>query len=475
MNKTLLTDFYELTMAYSYFNEGLKDKKVVFDYFFRSNQSSGYSVFVGLEDLLDELEKFKFTKEELNYLESLNFFSKEFLNYLKNFKFTGEVYSFPEGSVVFPNEPIITIRGNIIECQLIETLLLLIINHQSLIATKANQIKNITKNRGFLEFGARRAHGVSAAIKGAKAAYIGGADASSLTYAGFVYDIPVSGTMAHSYVSMFDTEYDAFLNYAKTYPDNVVLLVDTYNTLESGIPNTIKLYNEYLKPLGKKVKGIRIDSGDIAYLSKQTRKMLDDAGMKDTKIIVSNSLDEKIIESLDAEGAKIDTFAIGERLITSKDNPVFNGVYKLAATYENNIEVPKIKVSNSLIKTTTPGLKKVYRFYDENKMAIADVITLFDEVIDPKKPYLLFDPIEPFKEKLVENFTPKLLTKKVFENGKRLHKRKEIDEIRKYVSEDTKTIWDEVKRTLNPHNYYVDLSKPLYDLKEKMIQDTKKK
>lgn len=473
VKSALITDYYELTMANSYYLLGMKDKIVAFDYFFRTNPIGGYSVFCGLDDLLDEIENFKFTESDIKFLESKKDFSKDFLNYLKDFKFSGEIYAFPEGSVVFPNEPIITVKGNVIECQILETILLLIINHQSLIATKANKIVNITKKRPVLEFGARRAHGKSAAVMGAKAAYIGGVSATSVVLADKLFKIPAVGTMAHSYVSLFDSEYDAFLAYAKTYPDNVILLVDTYDTLKSGIPNAIKLYHEYLKKKNKKVKGIRIDSGDISYLSKEARKMLDKNGMRDTKIIVSNSLDEDIIKSLDSQGAKVDTFAIGERLITSKSNPVFPGVYKLAATFDGKKMIPKIKVSNTLIKTTTPGFKKVYRFYDKNNMAIADVITLFDETITGSEEYLLFDPIEPYKEKLVKDFKAVCLTKKVFSNGKRLTKKQDIKKIRKYLENDLKTFWEEVKRSLNPHKYYVDLSKKLYDLKEKLIKESK--
>ena len=383
----LLTDFYELTMANSYYNLGRGEEIAYFDYFFRSiPDNGGYAIFAGLEQLVEYIQNFKVTDEEIEFLKSKNLFSEGFLNYLKNFKFRGTIYSFKEGYPIFPGEPVITVKGPIIDCQIIETVLLLTVNHQSLIATKASRVVESAQGRVIMEFGARRAHSYDAANFGARAAYIGGVEGSSNTYTDYKLGIPALGTMAHSYVQSFDNEYDAFLAYAKTYPDDTLLLVDTYDTLRQGIPNAIKLHNEYLKPRGSYLKGIRIDSGDLTYLTKKARKMLDDAGLYETKITVSNSLDEYLIKDLINQGAQVDSFGVGERLITARSEPVFGGVYKLVAMENKDGEIiPKIKISDNVAKTTTPRFKQVYRFYDKNQKAIADVVTLHDEVINPKK------------------------------------------------------------------------------------------
>lgn len=475
MEYSLMIDYYELTMANSYFSYGMKDTIACFDYFYRENpDNAGFSITCGLSDFISYIKNLKFSKDEINYLSSKKIFSKEFLNYLSNFKFSGDIYAIPEGSVVFPNEPIITIKAPIIECQIIETYLLSLLNHQSLIATKASRIVRAAYPSKVMEFGARRAHGVEAAILGSKAAYIAGVCGTSITYSDYKYKIPALGTMAHSYICAFPSEYDAFLAYSKTYPNDIVLLVDTYNTIKSGIPNAIRLYNEYLKKNNLKLKGIRIDSGDISYLSKKARKMLDDAGLIDCKIIISNSLDEYIIKELKEQGAKVDLYGVGERLITSKSSPVFGGVYKLSAIYKDGIQVPKIKISDTIVKTTIPGFKEVYRFYDEKDKAFADLITLQGEIIDESKPYLLFDPLEVRKEKLVKNYKLRKLTEQIFKNGKLVYKEKSITAIREYNITEVESLWDEVKRFTNPHNYYVDLSKKLYDLKNKMVCDENK-
>ena len=401
----LFTDFYELTMANSYFVEGKENEIVYFDYFFRTlPDSGGYAIFAGLDHVINYLLNLKFSNQEIKYLRDLKIFDEGFLEYLKNFKFTGDVYSFKEGSPIFPNEPILTVKGNIIECQIIETYLLTALNHQSLIATKAARIVEAAQGRSVMEFGARRAHGHDAANYGARAAYIAGAIGTSNTYAGYKYGIPALGTMAHSYVQSFPTEYDAFLAYAKTYPNNSLFLVDTYDTLGRGIPNAIKVAKDYLEPNGYRLKGIRIDSGDLTYLTKEARKLLDAAGMKDCLITVSNSLDEYTIKDLLYQGAKIDTFGVGERLITAKSEAVFGGVYKLVAIQDNEKIIPKIKLSDTVAKTTTPSFKQVYRLFDNKNKAIADLVTLRDEVIDGTKPYLLFDPDYIWKQKEITDF-----------------------------------------------------------------------
>jgi len=469
---SLLTDFYELTMANAYFQDGREKEIAIFDFFFRKiPDNGGYAVFAGLEQVINYIQTLNFTDEELKFLASKKIFSSQFLKYLKTFKFDCDIYSMKEGTPIFPNEPIMIVKGPIIQCQLIETMLLLSVNHQSLIATKATRIVRSALGRNIIEFGARRAHSYDAATLGARAAYIGGVVGTSNTLADYLHQVPALGTMAHSYIQSFDNEYDAFKSYALNYPDSVTLLVDTYDTLKSGVPNTIKVYNEVLKPLGKKVVGIRIDSGDLAYLSIKARQMLDEAGMQDTKISASNSLDEYIIKDLlQNQNAKIDYFGVGERLITARSESVFGGVYKLSALVQNNKIIPKIKISENVSKTTLPGFKQVYRFYDEQNKAIADVITLHDEVIDPTKPYRLFDPIHPWKEKIVTNYKIEKLLQPIYIKGQLVYKLPQLKTIKQYAQKQLTTLWEEVLRLEYPHQYYVDLSQDLWDLSNQMIQ-----
>jgi len=474
---TLMTDFYELTMANGYFKDNRKDEIAVFDVFFRRvPDGGGYAIFAGLEQVIEYIQNLKFDQDEIKYLKSKNIFDEGFLKYLENFKFTCDVFAMKEGSAIFPNEPILIVRGPIIECQLIETMILLTINHQSLIATKASRIVKEAKGRLVMEFGARRAHGGDAALYGARAAYIGGVAGTSNTLADYKFGIPALGTMAHSYVQSFEDEYDAFKSYALNYPDNTVLLIDTYDTLNDGLPNAIRVHNEILKPMGKYLKGVRIDSGDLAYLTKKVREILDENGLEETKITVSNALDEYLIRDLvTVQEAKIDSFGVGERLITARSEAVFGGVYKLAALKKGDEYMPKIKLSNNASKTTIPGFKQVYRFYDEENKAIADVITLHDEIINPNEPYLLFDPVYPWKQKLVTNFTVKKLLIPIFEKGKLVYDIPKLSEVKAYAQEERSTLWKEVLRLERPHQYYVDLSQPLWDLREQLIATYRKK
>lgn len=467
----LLMDFYELTMANGYYMDDKVNQVAVFDVFFRSvPDNGGYAVFAGLEQVIEYLEHFTFSDEEISYLKSKNTFDEEFLNYLKTFKFSSDVYAMPEGTPIFPHEPLLVIKGPIIECQLVETMILLTLNHQSLIATKASRIVSAANGRAVLEFGARRAHGYDAAIYGARASYISGAIGSSNTYADYVYQIPAIGTMAHSFVQLYETEYEAFKAYALAYPDNAVLLVDTYNTLKSGIPNAIKIEKEILAPMGKQLKGIRLDSGDLTYLTKEARKMLDEANMSHVKITVSNSLDEYLIKTLVNQGAQIDSFGVGERLVTARSEAVFGGVFKLSAIEVDGKIVPKIKISENNQKTTTPGFKQVYRFFDENGMAEADVITLHEEIIDPNKPYHLFDPIFTYKSKELQKFSVEALLKPIFIKGKLVYQMPSLKDIRLYHQKALSQLWPEVKRFDNPHTYYVDLSQKLWDIKQDLLK-----
>jgi len=476
-NLTLLMDFYELTMANGYFKDNRHLDIAVFDVFFRSvPEQGGYAISAGLESIINYIENLKFDHEDIEFLRSKKMFDEGFLNYLKNFKFSSDVYAIPEGTPIFPNEPLLIIKGPLIECQLIETMVLLSINHQSLIATKAARVVREAKGRTVLEFGARRAHSFDAANLGARAAYIGGVTGTSNTLAEKLYGIPALGTMAHSYVQSFETEFEAFKSYALNYPDNCVLLVDTYDTLNQGIPNAIKTHNEVLKPMGKYLKGIRIDSGDLAYLSNKVREMLDEAGLTETKITVSNSLDEYLIRDLIVhQDAKIDSFGVGERLITARAEAVFGGVFKLSALEVEGKLIPKIKISDNVAKTTIPGFKQVYRFYDETGMALADLLTLRDEVIDEKKPYVLFDPEHPWKEKEVSNFKAVPLLETIYQQGKLVYKLPTLKEIRERKDQLFKTLWQEVIRLKNPHQYYVDLSKPLWDLRQELMTKHKNK
>ncbi|MDK2932865.1 MAG: nicotinate phosphoribosyltransferase [Clostridiales bacterium] len=473
VNLTMLTDFYELSMANGYFQNGLKDKIAYFDMFFRRvPDDGGFAIMAGVEQLITYIEHLRFEEKDIAYLRSKKIFSEEFLEYLKTFKFTGDIWAIPEGTPIFPNEPIITVRGPIIEAQFIETMVLLTINHQSLIATKANRIVRAAQGRPVMEFGSRRAQGYNGAILGARAAFIGGCTGTACTIADREFNIPATGTMAHSWIQLFSSELDAFKAYARTYPDNCVLLVDTYNVLKSGIPNAIKVFNEEVVPRGFRPKGIRIDSGDITYLSKEARKMLDEAGFPDCKIIASNALDEYIIRDILIQGAKVDMFGVGERLITSKSEPVFGGVYKLAAVEENGRIVPKIKLSENVSKITNPYFKQVYRLFERDTgKAIADVLTLADETIDDNKPYEIFDPEHTWKRKTITNFYAKKLQVKIIENGKRIYDSLDLDVIRNYCKEQIDTLWDEVLRFENPHEYYVDLSQPLWDIKNKLLKE----
>lgn len=467
----LLMDFYELTMANGYFVDNKKDQVAVFDVFFRTiPDHGGYAVFAGLEQVIDYITNLSFSDNEIQYLRSKQIFDERFLTYLKTFTFTSDVYAMKEGTPVFPHEPLLIIKGPIIECQLVETMILLTINHQSLIATKASRIVHAADGRAILEFGARRAHGYDAAIFGARAAYIAGAVGSSNTYADYMYHIPALGTMAHSFVQLYDTEYEAFKAYAKAYPDQTVLLVDTYNTLKSGVPNAIRIAKEVLAPMGKTLKGIRLDSGDLTYLTKAARQMLDEAGLTDTKITVSNSLDEHLIRALIQQGAKIDSFGVGERLVTARSEAVFGGVFKLAAIETHGQMIPKIKISENNEKTTNPGFKQVYRFYDKNCMAEADVMTLHEEMIDPSKPYHLFHPIYTYKTKDIKDFQVEPLLHPIFKSGKLVYQKPTLEDIRIYHQKALAQIWPEVKRFDNPHKYYVDLSKPLWDIKQTLLK-----
>ena len=473
MNHAMLMDFYELTMSNGYFNSPLKDTVCYFDLFYRVNpKGGGYAIFCGLESIVKYINELHFTKEDIDFLRSKNTFSEEFLEYLKNFKFTGDIYSFKEGSIIFPNEPILTIKATTIEAQIIETYLLLLVNHQSLIATTSKRIVESAKGRPVLEFGSRRAHGASAAILGARAAYIAGCVGSACTVADQEYGVPSLGTMAHSWVQMFDTEYEAFKEYCKRYPHNATLLVDTYDVLKSGIPNAIKAFNEVLKPLGITKCGIRIDSGDITYLTKKARKMLDEAGYTECTICISNSLDEFIIKDVLEQGAKIDVFGVGEKLITSKSDPVFGGVYKLVALEKGTEIVPKIKKSENVIKITNPGYKKVYRIFEDGKM-IADLIALHDEVFDNKVELTIFSESQPWKQRTFTNFEIEEQHVLIFKNGKQVYDLPSTEDVREYCKKQYDMLWDEVKRFTNPHNYYVDLSSKLYELKYKMLSEIK--
>ena len=476
-NLTMLTDFYELTMAGGYFENGFQDKIAYFDMFYRRNpDKAGFAIMAGVEQVVEYLKNLRFTEEDIDFLKSKEIFSEEFLDYLKNFKFSCDVWMVPEGTPIFPGEPIVTVRGPVIQAQFIETMILLCINHQSLIATKASRIVRASGGRAVMEFGSRRAQGFDAAVYGARATYIGGCIGTACTIADREMAIPALGTMAHSWVQMFDSEEDAFRAYARRYPHACTLLVDTYNVLKSGIPNAIKVFNEELVPKGIRPAGIRIDSGDITYLSIKARKMLDDAGFSDCKICVSNSLDEYIIKDMLLQGAKVDSFGVGERLITSASEPMFGGVYKLCGVEDDNGNIiPKIKISENVEKITTPCFKKIYRLYDrDTHKAIADVITMFDEVIDDNKPYEIFDPEHTWKRKTVENFLAVELKKQYFKNGELIHEMPRLDQIRDYCRVALDTLWDEVKRFENPHEYYVDLSQKLWDVKNELLKTSRK-
>jgi nicotinate phosphoribosyltransferase len=470
-NLTMLVDFYELTMGNGYLDNKVENKIAYFDMFFRRvPDGGGYCIMAGVQQLIEYLCNLKFTDSDITYLKSKNIFSEEFLDYLKNFEFACDVWAIPEGNPVFPNEPLVTVRGPVIQAQFIETMILLTINHQTLIATKANRICRAAEGKPVMEFGSRRAQGYDGAIYGARAAIIGGCSSTACTIADEMFGIPAVGTMAHSWIQLFDTEYEAFKAWAESYPDNCTLLVDTYNVLKSGIPNAIKVFDEVLKPKGLRPSGIRIDSGDITYLTGKCRKMLDEAGYEDAKIIISNSLDEHIILDVMNQGAQIDGFGVGERLITARSEPVFGGVYKLSAVENDGTIVPKIKISENEEKITNPGFKKIYRIFDNTTgKAIADLLTLQDEVIDTSKPLEIFDPIYTWKKKKLKNYNIKELMVKIFDKGRPVYESPSVMEIRAYAQKETEKLWCEVLRFENPHNYYVDLSTKLWGLKQKLL------
>ena len=474
LNMTMLCDFYELTMSNGYFRNGMKDRICYFDVFYRNvPDGGGFAIAAGLEQVIEYIRDLHFSDEDIEYLRSRKLFSEEFLDYLRSFRFTGDIFAVPEGTPIFPREPMLTVRAPAIEAQLIETYILLILNHQSLIATKANRVVRAAQGRRVLEFGSRRAQGAQGAILGARAAFIGGCDGTACTISDQLYGVPAGGTMAHSWVLMFDSEYEAFKTYCELYPTNATLLVDTYNTLKSGVPNAIRAFNEVLKPMGITKCGIRLDSGDMTYLTKKARKMLDEAGWTGCEISVSNSLDEYIIQDLLRQGAQINMFGVGERLITARSEPVFGGVYKLVAVeHEDGTVEPKIKISENVGKITNPHFKKLYRFYgNDTGKAIADYLCVYDEVVDDSSDLLIFDPEATWKQKTVYNFTAKELQVPIFKNGELVYQMPTLKEIREYCRAQVDTLWDEVKRFDNPHSYYVDLSQKLWDIKYSLLKN----
>lgn len=471
-NLSMLVDFYEFTMMNGYLKKDMADKIAVFDVFFRTvPDHGGFAIYAGLEQVIDYLKNLSFTEEDIEYLKSKSCFSEEFLDYLRNFKFTCDVWSLPEGTPIFPREPILTVKGPIIQAQLVETAVLLMVNHQSLIATKANRIVRAANGRAIMEFGSRRAQNADAAILGARAAYIGGVGATACALTDRDYGVPAVGTMAHSWVQMMGSEYEAFKAYAEVYPENCVLLVDTYDVLNSGVPNAIKVFNEVLKPMGIRPKGIRIDSGDIAYLSQKARKMLDDAGYNDCGIVASNSLDEYLIRDLLLQGASINSFGVGEKLITAKSDAVFGCVYKLVAAEKDGVLSPVIKISENIEKITNPGFKTFYRFYDnETGKAMADYLCFFDEnAPDTSNGFEIFDPSNTWKKKTLTNVTAVKMPIQIFKDGKCIYKCPSLKEIKEYCQNQLDTLWSEVKRFDNPHQYYVDLSKNLWQKKNELL------
>lgn len=471
-NLTMLADFYEFTMANGYLENNMEDQIGYFDMFFRSiPDDGGFAIMAGVEQLIEYLKNLKFTNEDIAYFKSKKIFGDKFLDYLRDFEFTCDVWAIPEGTPIFPQEPLVIVRGPVVQAQLVETMVLLTINHQSLIATKANRIVRAANGRPVIEFGSRRAQGYEGAILGARAAYIGGCVGTANTIVDRDFDVPAMGTMAHSWVQMFPTELDSFRAYARTYPDNCLLLVDTYNTLKEGIPNAIKVFNEEVVPRGFRPKGIRIDSGDMAYLSKEARKLLDEAGFHDCKILASSGLDEFIIRELIIQGAKIDSFGVGERLITAKSQPIFGGVYKLTTIEIDGEIIPKLKISENVGKITTPGFKQVYRLFDrDTNKAVADVITLHDEIIDDTKNYKIFHPLFTWKKKTIKNFVAKKLLVQIFDKGMPIYDSPDIHEIKEYCKEQVDSLWEEVKRFEKPHEYIVDLSPDLWDIKDSLLK-----
>lgn len=472
MNLTMLTDFYELTMANGYFENGIGNKIGYFDMYFRKiPDDGGFAVMAGVEQIIEYIKNLKFSADDIEFLRSKNMFGEGFLEYLKNFKFSCDVWAIKEGTPVFPNEPLVVVRGPIIQAQFLETMILISINHQSLIATKANRIVRAADGRPVMEFGSRRAQGYDGAVYGSRAAYIGGCIGTACTISEQMFKIPALGTMAHSWVQTFPDEYSAFCAYASVYPDDCTLLIDTYNVLKSGLPNAIKVHNDVLSPMGYSLKGVRIDSGDITYLTKKVRKILDENGLSECKIVVSNSLDEYIIRDTLMQGAKIDSFGVGERLITSRSEPVFGGVYKLVAVESGGETVPKIKLSENVTKITTPAFKSLYRLFTKDNKAIADVVTMHGEEIDESKPYVLFDPEHTWKKKTVTDFKAEPLLVQIFKDGECVYDSPNLQQIQSYAKEQIDTLWDEVKRFENPHVYYVDLSEKLWETKQKLLDN----
>ena len=471
-NMTMLCDFYELTMGNGYFQTGLKDRVCYFDVFYRSvPDQGGFAIAAGLAQVVEYIENLHFDEEDLAYLRSKECFSEGFLEYLRDFSFTGDIWAVPEGTPIFPGEPILTVRAPAIQAQFIETFVLLCLNHQCLIATKSNRIVRAAEGRPVAEFGSRRAHGPDGAVLGARASYIAGCSATACTMADQHYGSPATGTMAHSWVQMFPDEYTAFKTYCELYPNNATLLVDTYNVLKSGVPNAIRVFKEVLEPKGITKCGIRLDSGDLTYLSRKAREMLDEAGLTDCKIIASNALDEYIIRDLVRQGARIDSFGVGERLITSRSEPVFGGVYKLAAIEdEAGTIIPKIKISENAAKITTPHFKKIYRIFSKaTGKAEADLICVHDEKIDFSQPLELFDPDATWKRKVFTNIEAKELMVPIFQGGKLVYQVPDLQASRAYCQRQVDSLWDEVKRFENPHNYYVDLSQKLWDIKQSLL------
>lgn len=472
-NISMMMDLYEVTMANGYFTESSFNDQVTFDVFYRKNpDNGGFAIFAGLEQIIEYIENLHFEKEDIEYFRSLNIFGEKFLEYLADYRFKGNIYAFPEGTIIYPNEPVITVTAPLLDAQLIETAVLTQINHQSLIATKARRIVHAAQGRVVSDFGARRAHNMDAAVYGARAAYIGGADGTATVLAGQLFDIPVSGTMAHSWVMYHDDEYTAFKKYAETYPDSSVFLVDTYDVVRSGIPNAIRVAKEVLMPMGKRLKGIRLDSGDLAYLAKKARKILDKEGLEDCKIIASNSLDEYLIKSLISQGAPIDSFGVGERLITAKSDPIFGSVYKIASVERGGESIPKIKISENTEKITNPGRKRVFRIYDENGQAVADLITKADETPDLSRPYRYIDPKEPWRIRHFSNCTAKELQIQVIKDGKSTVPKRPLKEIKDFVESQLRDeIWQEEQRFENPHMHYLDFSPAYYEMKMSLLND----
>lgn len=474
-NLSMVMDFYEMTMSNGYFLDQDKDTKVVFDVFYRKNpDNGGFAIFTGLEQIVEYILDLHFDEEDIAYLRSQKIFDEKFLQYLADFKFRGDMYAFAEGTIMYPNEPVITVIAPLIDAQLIETAILLQVNHQSLIATKTRRIVKAAQGRAVSDFGARRAHNMDAAVYGGRAAYIGGAVGTATVLSGQMFDIPVSGTMAHSFVMFYQDEYTAFKKYAETYPDNTVLLVDTYDVLKSGIPNAIRVAKEILEPMGKRLKGIRIDSGDLAYLTKKTRKKLDEAGLTDCKIIISNSLDEFTITSILNQGGQVDSFGVGERLITARSEPVFGAVYKLAAVEEDGVLQPRIKISENVEKITNPGLKKVYRIIDEEGRAIADMISKAEEEIDMSQPFRYVDPVKPWKNRYFEHCKAVPLQKQVFKDGELVMDLPNLKEIADYVRRQlSEEIWEEEQRFEYPHLHYMDMTPDYYEMKMQLLDDSR--